>query len=216
MRIKNKSAVTTINETDGPTSIFIAEKPKNQSLKVRIKKCIYNIKRKKAEKTITANPHSLTETVQYAKDKYELIETAPTDREYIEQQKCLKSSLILQHKPEVLGNMQTIPKPDYSDEESVKKYFEKIVAQREMIENMPDNILPMDFHLYKMQIGNALLEMATDYTWNIFSISYYGNKKEIKKFEKISKELYMYYGVSEDDIKNKTKRYSSLVTTLSS
>ena len=31
----------------------------------------------------------------------------------------------------------------------------------------------------------------------------------------ISRELYIYYGVSGDDIKNKTKRYAALVTELS-
>ena len=38
----------------------------------------------------------------------------------------------------------------------------------------------------------------------------------IKRFKKIARNLYCYYGVSEEDIKNRTKRYSSLVTELSS
>ena len=59
--------------------------------------------------------------------------------------------------------------------------------------------------------------MEIDYIWNIFGISSYsGNKKVMKQFEKISKDLYIYYGVSEDDIKKKTERYLSLVTALSS
>ena len=47
-------------------------------------------------------------------------------------------------------------------------------------------------------------------------MSYSGNKAVMKKFKKISRDLYSYYGVTEKDIKNKTKRYSSLVTNLSS
>jgi len=47
-------------------------------------------------------------------------------------------------------------------------------------------------------------------------MSYSGNKAVMKKFKKISRDLYSYYGVTEEDIKNKTKRYSSLVTNLSS
>ena len=38
----------------------------------------------------------------------------------------------------------------------------------------------------------------------------------MKKFKKIARDLYSYYGVTEKDIRNKTKRYSSLVTNLSS
>ena len=63
--------------------------------------------------------------------------------------------------------------------------------------------------------GNTI-DLEIDYIWNIFGISYSGNRKVMKKFEKISKDLYLYYGVSEDDIKKRTERYSSLVAALSS
>ena len=154
--------------------------------------------------------------MQYAKDKYELIETAPADREYIEQIKCLKESLILQYEPELLGEMKDIPVPDFSNEASVKEYLGKIKTRSEMIAEMPYSIIPMDFHLYKIRIDDDFLEMEIDYTWNIFGMSYSGNKAVMKKFKKISRDLYSYYGVTEEDIKNKTKRYSSLVTNLSS
>ena len=154
--------------------------------------------------------------MQYAKDKYELTETAPADREYIEQIKCLKESLILQYKPELLGEMKDIPVPDFSNEASVKEYLGKIKTRSEMIAEMPDSIIPMDFHLYKIEINDNFLTMEIDYTWNIFGMSYSGNNAVMKKFKKISRDLYSYYGVTEEDIKNKTKRYSSLVTNLSS
>ena len=191
---KNAISISIIGGADGPTSIFIAGHSKKQPLKIRIKNSIYRYKRKKVEKTIVANPHSLSETVQYAKEKYGLTETAPGDREYIEQIKCLKESLILQHKPELLGEMKT---------------------RSEMIAEMPDSIIPMDFHLYKIRIDDDSLEMEIDYTWNIFGMSYSGNKAVMKDFKKISGDLYSYYGVTEEDIKNKTKRYSLLVTNLS-
>ena len=217
MEQKSKSAISIsiIGGADGPTSIFTAGHSKNQPLKIRIKNSIYRYKRKKVEKTIVANPHSLSETVQYAKDKYELTETAPADREYIEQIKCLKESLILQYKPELLGEMKDIPVPDFSNEASVKEYLGKIKTRSEMIAEMPDNIIPMDFHLYKIRIDDDFLKMEIDYTWNVFEMSYSGNKAVMKKLKKISRDLYSYYGVTEEDIKNKTERYSSLVTNLS-
>ena len=156
---KNAISISIIGGADGPTSIFTAGHSKNQPLKIRIKNSIYRYKRKKVEKTIVANPHSLSETVQYAKDKYELTETAPADREYIEQIKCLKESLILQYKPELLGEMKDIPVPDFSNEASVKEYLGKIKTRSEMIAEMPDSIIPMDFHLYKIRIDDDFLEM---------------------------------------------------------
>ena len=81
----------------------------------------------------------------------------------------------------------------------------KIKIRNEMIAEMPDSIIPMDFHLYKIRIDDDFLEMEIDYTWNIFGMSYSGNKAVMKKFKKISRDLYSYYGVTEEDIKNKTK-----------
>ena len=130
---------------------------------LRIKQAINRHNRKEVEKTIVADPHSLVETVQYAKKKYKFTEVAPTDREYLEQRKCLKESLILQHKPEVLGKMQDIPVPDCTDEESIKKYIEQMEARREMIAELSDNIIPMDFHLYRVQVGDGMFEMGIDY-----------------------------------------------------
>lgn len=215
MKEKSKSAVSIIGGADGPTSIFIAGGSRKQPLKRRIQNTIYTYKRKMAEKKIVANAHTLDEVVQYAISNYDLIETDPTDWQYIEQRKNLKESLILQHKPEILGEMQKIPRPDISNEKSVRKYFEKIKVRSEMIAEMPDSVIPMDFHLYKIRIGNDFLEIAIDYIWSIFGISYSGKKKVIKQFKKISRDLYSYYGVSEDDIKQKTERYLSLVAALS-
>ncbi len=132
--MKNKSInqVSIINGEDGPTSVFIFGEAQKQSLKIRIRNAIYQSRRKRIEKRIAANPHTLAEMVQYAKVHYDLV------------------------------------------------------------------------------------EIEVDYTWNIFGISYSGNKSVIKRFKKIARDLYCYYGVSEEDIKNRTKRYSSLVTELSS
>ena len=132
--MKNKSInqVSIINGEDGPTSVFIFGEAQKQSLKIRIRNAIYQSRRKRIEKRIAVNPHTLAEVVQYAKDHYDLV------------------------------------------------------------------------------------EIEVDYIWNIFGISYSGNKSVIKRFKKIARDLYCYYGVSEEDIKNRTKRYSSLVTELSS
>lgn len=216
MKRNRKSAVAIIGGADGPTSIFIAGRTQKRPLKARIRNIIYKYRRKIAEKKVVAGAHTLDELVYYAMNSYNLIETNPTEMRCIEQRKNLKERLILQYKPEVLGEMKDIPKPDISNEESVREYFCKIKARNEIIAEMPDNVIPMNFHLYEIRIGNDFLEMGIDYIWNIFSISYSGNKNVMKQFEKISKDLYIYYGVSEDDIKNKTERYLSLVMALSS
>ena len=91
----NAISVSVIGGADGPTSIFVAGPGEKRALKARIRDSIYRYKRKRAEKRIVAAPHSLAETVQYAKDKYGLTEAAATDSDYIEQMRCLKENLVL-------------------------------------------------------------------------------------------------------------------------
>lgn len=216
MKNQNVNQVSIINDEDGPTSVFILGESKKQPLKSRIRNAIYQSRRKRVEKKIAANPHTLVEVVEYARNHYELVEINPATVRFIEQQKNLKASLIMQHKPELLGERKDIPKPDFYKEESIKKFLKEIEIRNNLIDQLPDHVIPMDFHIYEIKIGEDLLEIEIDYIWSIFGISYSGNKSVMKKFKKIARDLYGYYGVSEEDMKNRTKRYSSLVTTLSS
>lgn len=142
-----------------------------------------NINTKEQRKKIVAGAHTLNELVKYALNKYDLVEINVAERKCIEQRINLRESLILQHKPEVLGEMKDIPKPDISNEESVRQYLDKIKARGEMIAEMSDDIIPMNFHLYEIRIGDDVLEMEIDYIWNIFGISYSGNRKVMLGFK---------------------------------
>lgn len=94
--MKNKSInqVSIINGEDGPTSVFIFGEAQKQSLKIRIRNAIYQSRRKRIEKRIAANPHTLAEVVQYAKDHYDLVEINPAATNWIERQKNLKASIL--------------------------------------------------------------------------------------------------------------------------
>ena len=112
-------------------------------------------------------------------------------------------------------DLKEVKRPEIYTEDSVKKLQRQFFARREMIDRIPDEKMPMDFHIYEISSGRARLEMEIDYRWDVFGISYSGSKKEMKQFKRIARDLYLYYGVSEEDIKNKTDRYHSLLATLS-
>lgn len=134
--MKNKSInqVSIINGEDGPTSVFIFGEAQKQSLKIRIRNAIYQSRRKRIEKRIAANPHTLAEVVQYAKVHYDLVEINPAATNWIERQKNLKASLIMQHKPELLGQRKDIPKPDFHNEESVKNFLNEMEIRNKLID----------------------------------------------------------------------------------
>ena len=215
MKEMSSSAVGIIGGADGPTSVFVAGRTGKLPLKIRIKNHIYKWKSKKAQKSIVAGAHTLEEVVAYADEKYHLTEVTETQRKYVEQRKCLKESLISRHKPELLGDLQEVKRPEAYTEDSVKELQRQFLARREMIDSIPDEKMPMDFHIYEISSGKARLEMEIDYRWEVFGISYSGSKKEMKQFKEIARDLYLYYGVSKEDIRNKTDRYHSLLAILS-
>ncbi len=216
MKEKSASAVSIIGGADGPTSVFLAGRTGKRPLKVRIKKYFYKCKRKQISKRIVPGAHSLEEVISYAKNKYSAVEIDTTQHNYIEQRKSLKESLIITHKPELLGNMKDIPKPTDYTEESVREFFNQLQTRSEMISKIPDEKMLMDFHVYQITLNDGRMEIEIDYKWDIFGISYSGSKKVMKELKKIACDLYLYYGVTEEDIENNTKRYSALLTTLSS
>ena len=63
----------------------------------------------------------------------------------------------------------------------LKIFLNEMEIRNKLIDQMPDNVIPMDFHLYEIKIGEDLMEIEVDYTWNIFGISYSGNKVGHKK-----------------------------------
>jgi len=83
-------------------------------------------------------------------------------------------------------------------------------------ESIPDEMFPMDFHVYQIKVVDVgEIEFGMDTIWSVFGSSYSGSKKGMKKLHNISKDVHLYYGVTEEDIQNKTKRYSVLLTVLS-
>jgi hypothetical protein len=46
--------------------------------------------------------------------------------------------------------------------------------------------------------------------------SFSGDKKSMRQLKKLFKNIYLYYGVTDEDIRDETERYKSLLTTLCS
>lgn len=211
----SKESIGIIGGADGPTSVFVAGRKKGIPIKHRIKNRIYRWKGKKAAKRITAGERTLSEVVTYAVKKYNALEADITQRKYATQKNCIKESLVSRFRPELLGDLAEVIRPDEYTPETVKALQEQFQARRERVEAISEEAMPMDFHIYEISLDDGRLEMEIDYHWNVFGISYSGNKKTMKRMKEIAKDLYLYYGVSEEDIRHESERYHSLLATLS-
>lgn len=214
--MKTAENIRIIGGADGPTSIFLAGRSGKQSVKVRIRNRIFQLRQKAVARRIRPNAHTLKEVAAFMKKHYGAVELSKKSREYQEQRECLKGSLIIAHRPELLGKWSTIPRPRVYNKESVLRMHEWLQRQKEQIARIPDDQLPMDFHIYRIRLGGGRMEIGIDYQWEIFGISYSGNQKEMKKLKRLSRRLHIYYGVSREDIQNRSERYSSLLAILAS
>ena len=77
---------------------------------------------------------------------------------------------------------------------------------------VPEEAFQIDYHLYQIEANNVEeFYIEIEYKYDVLSMGYSG---DTKSGDKICKDIYSYYGVTEDDIKNKTKRYQTLLSIL--
>ena len=214
---KGAGSVSIIGGADGPTSIFIAGKGGRVRLTTRIQNYFRIIKRNRIKKQITANPHTLEEVVEWLKREHGAVEVSQQSHNYMEQKQFLKASLIMRHRPDLLGELINLEPPEGEDVEALKAFCEKIQERRNRAAEIADDIFPLDFHIYEIKWSeNDRMRIGVETVWQVLDGSFSGDKKTRKQLEKLFKRLYLYYGVTAEDIKNETERYKSLLGVLCS
>ncbi len=235
---RSVKAVSIIGGADGPTSIFFASR--NGSRKRRIKEQVrgyfYRRRRKKVEAKITAAPHTLDQVCRYIVRAYQAEEVAADERRYQEEYHSLRESLILKHQPELLGEKAKMQNPRVMDEEGLIAFWKEMEERSRLAREIKEGVFPLDFHIYQITLpdqrppkrkkifsrkaaydssaGNLCVVIEKRY--GILSCSYSGDKKSRKALAKISRRIYLCYGVFKEDIEQKTERYQTLVAALSS
>lgn len=211
---KRAEAVSIIGGADGPTSVFIVGKEKGKrkrNLKQRIRAFFYERKKKRAEKIITANPHTLQEVTAYIINQYGGVELLGDERIVREEKNSLKTVLVLEHRSDLLGVLAKLDRPKEHTVEAVTEFMHQVRLREEAAEQISEEEFPMDFHVYEMRLFEGTLRVSIETVWEKFSVSYSSSSKtNMKKLRNIAKELYCYYGVAETDISLRSERYLAL------
>lgn len=214
---KGAGSVSIIGGADGPASIFIAGKGGRVKLTTRIKNYFRRLKRNRIKKRITANPHTLEEVVEWLKREHGAVEVSQQSHNYLEQKKSLKASLIMRHRPDLLGELMDLEPPESEDVEALKAFMEQIEERSNKAAEIADDIFPMDFHIYEIKWPeDGHMWVGVETVWQTLDGSCSGDKKTMKQLKKLFKKIYLYYGVTAEDIKNETERYKSLLVVLCS
>ncbi len=218
-KAKRVQAVSIIGGADGPTSVFLVGRKSGAkpSLKQRVEQYLYKRKKARVKRSITPSSHTLEETCQYMIKRYAAREVPKKNRKYQQEYHSLRESMILREKPELLGEAGKLQKPKAMDEASLREFWAQMEKRSELIKALPDDMFPMDIWLYQIHLRErGELFVTIEKTRGILACSYSGSKKAMKALKLIVRDISLYYGVTEKDIREKTERYQSLVTTLSS
>ena len=210
-----RKEITRIEGSDGPTAVFVAGRNKGKiSLKHRIQRFINKSRRNHIGKTIKAEAHTLDQVCEYIVNVLGYREIDSNQPEYKEEYNELRASYILQYKTELLGELASMPDLTEHTEEAITKYLEQIKMRQEVAKKNPSEIFDIDFHKFIKEDGDNEAHFIIEKTRDYIGGGASGNNNTVRKHNRDFKQVYKYYGVSQEDINNKTDRFEEVVRLL--
>jgi len=204
--------VTVIGSNDGPTSVFIAGESHKSNLKQQLQKKCFELRKKWHALWIKPGTHTMEEVAKYIRKNHHFIEIPKDSPKYQRLYQELRSSFILQYEPQLLGEYVALPELKSQNEDDVKVFLEQMRLRQEKASKVPEELFSLDYYYFEKQDKDLHMELQLESRFGYIGGGTSG--KRISKFHKIYKDVYKYYGVSEDDIKNHTKRYENLLRQL--
>lgn len=203
-----------IGGSDGPTVVAVIKKNSKLTLRQKIEKFRYKIKRVYVERTIKANSHTLDEVMDYLVDAHGFVEIK--DGEIQQEYEELRASFILQYAPELLGEYATMPQLKSESKEDIQEHIKHFQVRQQMAMQIPTREFDIDFHKFQISFEdiNNNMYITIEKRFAYIGGGASGNKKEMRRFQRIFRDVHKYYGVTSEDIEKKSKRYEQVVRAL--
>lgn len=211
---KTADNIRIIGKSDGPTSVFIAGKDKKKTLRQKIEKSMYDFRRKRVIKFLRADSHSVDEVADYVVRELGYTEVNSEDEEYQTEYSNLRASFLLQYRPELLGDLTEPQRPQQWDEKSVMEFMKQIEQRTEAARAVPKTEFDIDFHLYRKTGREFQMSISIEKTYESFSGSASGSTRVMRRYGADFRKVYRYYGVSQEDIRQHTKRFEEVIRQL--
>lgn len=213
----NNNSVTEkkIGKPDGSTSYFIlGGKNSKPTLKQRFQRWRFAKRKARAAKKVTANPHTLNEVCEYIKVKLGFEELEVTSKVYQQEYRDLRAGFLMQHAPELLGDLRERPKLKGQSEEEIMKFMDAMEAQKQAAFQVPVEDFDIEFRMFKKQSDDGEQHILIEKRYEYIGGGASGSTKTVKQFKKIYRAVHCYYGVTKEDINNKTRRYEDYLKQL--
>ena len=129
----------------------------------------------------------------------------------------MRASFIMQYAPELLGEYATMPRLKSESKEDIEEHIKQFQVRQQRAMKVPISEFDIDFH--KFQIShediNDNMYIIVEKRFAYIGGGVSGDKKVMRRFYRIFKDVHRYYGVTAEDIKNKSKRYEQVIRALS-
>lgn len=203
-----------IGKSDGPTAVVVIKKNSKLTLKQKLEKVKYKIKRAYVEKNMKAKSHSIDEVMEYIVNTHGFVEL--DNDEVFQEYNDMRASFIMQHMPELLGEYATMPRLKSESQEDIQEHIRQFQKRQQRAMEIPVEEFDIDFHKFQISFENVNSNMyiTVEKRFAYIGGGVSGNKKIMKRFRRIYKDVYRYYGVTSEDIENKSKRYEQVVRAL--
>ena len=204
--------ISKIGSSDGPTTVFVAGR--NITFKQKVQRFINQTRRNHIEKSITADAHTLDEVCDYIVRILGYRELEADQQDYKEEYDDLRASYILQYKPELLGDLANIPDLTEDTEEAINEYLEMIKNRQDAAKGISKELFDIDFHKFIREEGDNESHFVIEKTHDYIGSGASGNPQTVRRHNREFKQVYRYYGVSQEDIDKKTERFEEVVRML--
>lgn len=211
---KTADNIRIIGKSDGPTSVFIAGKGEKKSLRQKIEKTMYDFRRKRVIKFLRADPHTVDEVADYLVRELGYTEVSPSDETYQTEYSNLRVAFLLQYCPELLGDLTEPQRPQQWDEKSAMEFMKQVEQRTEAARAVPKIEFDIDFHLYRKTGRDFEMSISIEKIYESFSGSASGSTRVMRRYGADFRKVYRYYGVSQEDIRQHTKRFEEVVRQL--
>lgn len=211
---KSTGYVSIIGGSDGPTSIFLAGN-KKKTFRQKLQKQLFQLRKRWYALWIKPEAHTMDEVIRYAKGKYGFEELSPDTKEYSIEHDSMRAAYILQYKPELLGEYAEYPQLRSHDEEGIREFQHQMELREQKAREIPKEAFPFDFHMLRKKENENEMHLSTEAVYGYIGGGFSGPGRGGKRrFQRIYKDIYKYYGVTKADIINQTERYENLLRTL--
>lgn len=210
---KNSSAASVIGGADGPTSVFLLKRNQKLTLRQKFERWKNSIKKAYIERTLKPGSHTLDEVMEYIVNKHGFTKLDNTSGEMAEEYNHMRASCIIQDAPELLGEYAEMPRLKGESPEDIQLYMQQTEARTQKALEIPTTVYDIDFHKFQKNFAdiNDNIHIIIEKNHSYIGGGAAGNKKVIKQFRRIYKDIYRYYGVTQEDIDSKSQRYKDVV-----